>query len=304
MKRGFLNKPKAQINADKSTGASSSGSSASGVKSVEIDKGLAKKDFVLPKTGVTSDQPAKPEFASLTFVTIPPRRPGYPDDPDGHTELIFPKAGGTLNKILVTPGHPMPIPKSAQRNYVIKPIEGMGLGMFAERDIPKGEIIFAERPLLCMTLAIRNAVLDGPIISKVPPLEVQATYMNLIETRMGHALSRMSDVDQEAFMKLADCHEGEPNCGPLVGRLRTNVYASTNRIWDDLRIQKSPGATSMEKYGYEIIGKNASRINHSCTPNTGHYLDLASFSLVFLALKPIKAGEQVFLLIHRSVRSI
>ena len=85
----------------------------------------------------TEDTAGKPEFNNLTFVTIPPRRPNEPDDPDGHTELVVPTYGNALDKVLKTPGYPKPIPKTPHKNYIIKPVEGIGLGMFATRKLQK-----------------------------------------------------------------------------------------------------------------------------------------------------------------------
>lgn len=195
-------------------------------------------------------------------MTIPPRRPGFPDDPDGHTEVVVPSYGNALQRIRATPGHLKPVPKPPHKNYIIKKTEDMGLGMFATHNIRKGDLIFAERPLFCTPEVIDNAIFDAQRVKSfgIKGADMTSFVWGLSEKRLEHMMSRMSEADREAVMKLENCHEGEAGSGPLVGRVRTNCYGTKTRLWDDVHAKIIPGKSV--SFGYKVTGKDASRINH------------------------------------------
>lgn len=69
-------------------------------------------------------------------------------------------------------------------------------------------------------------------------------------------ISRMTEADKEAFMKLSNWREGQEDFGPLHGRVITNSYKA--RLSEDAKIitgEKVP-------FGYKITGRDASRVNH------------------------------------------
>ncbi|KDR74814.1 hypothetical protein GALMADRAFT_141147 [Galerina marginata CBS 339.88] len=294
MKRGFLNKPQrkgppvetaAASTAKKDTVTESSAAST--------QKEQPKLQNPTPTNETTS--PTRPELENLTFVTVPPRRPNMSDDRDGHVELLVPSYGNALKKIQNTPGYPKPVPKTPQKNYIIKQTEDMGIAMFATRDLQKGDLIFAERPYLCASEAvIASDVFDQAIARNLPP-EVAVKFLRgLSEKRLQHMVSRMSEADKASIMHLANSHDDEEDTGPMTGRLRTNCYTVKTKLWDDVHSSFPDGKGGTMKLGYLILGKDVSRINHSCMPNGKHSFDIASFSIQFFAVKPIKSGEQIF----------
>ena len=82
------------------------------------------------------------------MTTVPSCGIGEPADPDGHSEWLM--RGPRKQKILSKPGYPqrVPNPPGNIKSHVVKSTPTMGQGIFATRDIPMGEIIFAKQPLL------------------------------------------------------------------------------------------------------------------------------------------------------------
>ena len=70
--------------------------------------------------------------------------------PRGETQSVWIVRPLTKPKVLKTPGYPAPLPKTRDDLYEIKSMPDVGKGVFAKRDISRGEIIFAERPLLVL----------------------------------------------------------------------------------------------------------------------------------------------------------
>jgi len=83
----------------------------------------------------------------LVITIIPSYVIGEPPVAGGHSEWIV--NGPTKSKVFNVPGYPQPVPKPpGSKSYAVKSTSTMGQGVFATRDIPMGEIIFAKRPLL------------------------------------------------------------------------------------------------------------------------------------------------------------
>lgn len=80
-----------------------------------------------------------------------------------------------------------------QECFVIRSAPGKGVGMFATRDIKRGECVLSEKPLVY-------------------------TYRNLVRTQM--AIDAMSDADKEAFYALHNIHT---DCSTALGIARTNA---------------------------------------------------------------------------------
>ncbi|KXN91923.1 SET domain-containing protein 5 [Leucoagaricus sp. SymC.cos] len=217
----------------------------------------------------------------LIVTTIPMVYIGEPLDADGHSEWIV--QGPTKAKVLNAPGYPSPVPKpSGHRAYEIKETEKTGMGVFAKRDIKRGELIFAERPLLVSPSNIAHMTDSLP--SGYDMRTMQLIIMHEWEKKLEFALSRMTPENQEAFKALANNHK-EDGSGPLLGICRTNAYGIEELYDGDERNV----ATS-----YAAVLKTGSRINHSCMPNVDHSFSIPSFSFKFHATLDIKAGEQLF----------
>jgi len=218
--------------------------------------------------------------------------------------------GSTKKKILNTPGYPQPVPKPPRnvKSHVVKSTPTMGKGVFATRNIPMGEIIFAERPLLVFPRALIPAThMD---LSAFTREDYTKIVMFEREQQLEAAVGRMDPDTKARLMALMNSHL-EDGSGPINGIARTNGYAVDN-FWDgDVRPDENNPAHHY--YYYSVVCDVGSRINHrsvflfffstgeylfnsfsSCLPNVTHAFKLSAFAMVFMASRDIKAGEQLF----------
>ncbi|KAF9532797.1 hypothetical protein CPB83DRAFT_846383 [Crepidotus variabilis] len=215
-----------------------------------------------------------PDFEGLIFVTVP-----QPADDDGTTEWLI-RGGRTKSNIFHTPGYPAPVPKARLPNMVIvKETAEMGMGLFATCDIKRGELVFAERPLLVSPCFIPEQ--DFPHLTDEADERERQLFRAEFESYLKLAFQGMSFEKQEAFMSLSNC-KSKDSFGPLLGIFSSNGY----------QIDLDDDSESLDKYG--AIGELAARINHSCRPNVRQEFDRASFSLRFYTKKDIKAGDELF----------
>jgi len=129
-------------------------------------------------------------------------------------------------------GYSARVPKPREDLYEVRSTPDMGEGLFAKRDIIRGEIIFAERPLLVLPELPRGSSGQGPD--------------SLIEAAIAH----LPPESQAAFRALSNDYTPD-QCGPLLGIARTNNYDLRN-LYDG----------SDSSANYKIVNKIASRINH------------------------------------------
>ena len=239
------------------------------------------------------------------MTTVPSRGVEEPPDPDGHSEWLV--RGPTKQKILTAPGYPQPVPKPPRntKSHVVKSTPTMGQGVFATRDIPLGEIIFAERPLLVSPRSMVNANLSAYNM---------ADYMKIVmferEQQLEAAVGRMDHDTKAKLMALMNSHL-EDGSGPINGIVRTNGYAVRN-FWDGDAEPDTKDPAHL-RFCYTVVCDVGSRINHrsvylffhafwrllihflgSCLPNVTHAFKLSAFAMVFFAARDIKAGEQLF----------
>ena len=170
--------------------------------------------------------------------------------------------GELRNIILPPPSMPIGGPQ-AKQCYQITSVPGRGLGVFATKDIKRGQRIFAEPPVL---------TLDD--------LAGEYGNRNLKPKQVKEALAKLSPKDQARFMKLKNCFEGDktrPQYGnePLLGRVQTNGFGA-------------PPTHDM------VIFDKLSRFNHSCRPNAVFSWNEVLLHGVIFALSDIKAGEEIF----------
>ncbi|KDR74752.1 hypothetical protein GALMADRAFT_280151 [Galerina marginata CBS 339.88] len=221
---------------------------------------------------------------TIVMTTIPSRTYSGPLDPDGHSEWIV--LGPTKAKVLNAPGYPKPLPKPVgPTSYEIQSTPGMGLGVFATRDIKSGDLVFSERPLL---VSPRNiGVLGIPYTEGSDMKAYRAKMMFEWEKQLEIAVGRMTPENQVAFKSLINNHT-EDGSGPLLGIIRTNGYGADDLFDGEMKLPGNPTA-------YSCVINIGSRINHSCMPNVTHNFNLASFSFQFVAERDITAGEQLFI---------
>ncbi|KAF8800126.1 SET domain-containing protein [Phlegmacium glaucopus] len=248
------------------------------VEDIEIDK-----DYAYDNRVFEDRQPTEEDLPdnSISMTTIPIPYMNQPDDPDGYTQWLV--KGNTKKKVLNTPGYPRPIPKPPKLNFIVKATPAMGMGMFATRNISFGELILSERPLLIYPRSI-NIGYDAPDHYSIE----QFTKVVSMETekKLERMLSRMNEEERNAYLELANSHK-EDGSGPLLGIMRTNGFGI------DYLADGPHGAPITVKNGYTAVCKLGSRINHSCIANVQGDFCIPSFSMQFVAVADIKAGEQI-----------
>ncbi len=122
----------------------------------------------------------------------------------------------------------------------------MGKGLFAKRHIKRGELIFAERPLLVtpnkMVMVLPDAMSD-------PQQKMRATMLQ-IERTLELAIARLPSESRADYKALENVRTDD-GFGPLYGVMMTNSYG-INRLYDGCDKDKIYGA----------VCKIGSRINH------------------------------------------
>jgi len=193
---------------------------------------------------------------ALQIFTIPARVVGQPPDPDGHAEWLV--RGLTKNKVLNTPGYPQSVPKHPGdvTSYIVKSMPTLGEGVFATRDISRDGMIFAERPLVVIPMAL----VATPKSMLAPGNESRlADHTKAVmleqERQLEVALGRMDAGSRSKFMALPNCHPGDGH-GTLNGIARTNGYGIHNLTDGD--IQPANG----NPFYYSAVCDIGSKITH------------------------------------------
>lgn len=122
----------------------------------------------------------------------------------------------------------------------------MGLGMFAIRDIKRGDLILAERPLTFTPMTPHPSP-DLP--GAVPPEQLKALAHFDWEKFLQPCFARLTPENQAAYRALANSHTKDGS-GPLLGVIRTNGFG----------VSLEEGRPNR----YTAVYKEASRINHRC----------------------------------------
>ncbi|KIM41185.1 hypothetical protein M413DRAFT_11349 [Hebeloma cylindrosporum] len=256
-----------------------------------------------------SDEPS-PDRQRIT--SIPPKYFDRPDDPDRHTECLI--TGAAKNRLFSCPLFlKEPVPRPKPNTISIKESPTGGIGVFAERDIKYGELLIAERPLLMTGAFTKYKIRGGDWVHDYTYEDHVKIMWFEQEQQLELAFNRMDDDRKEAYMALANSHK-EDGSGPLLGVQRTNGFGID---LNELTKNGGRGPSSEELIGefggmnlseeqqanlkpqetldiYSLVAKDASRMNHSCSPNAVLEFSLASFSLQFHANRDIKAGEEIF----------
>ena len=145
----------------------------------------------------------------------------------------------------------------------------MGQGVFAKRDIKRGELVLAERPLLVTprTIMVPNGTSRDHYTDEQRSQITMFEFERVLEATIG----RFPPEIQADFRALHNSHTGDGS-GPLLGITRTNGY-TTARLYDGFNKEAK----------YAVICKIASRINHRCLSPFHSLPDLANvFSAAYL----------------------
>ncbi|KAJ6555176.1 hypothetical protein DFH09DRAFT_1165719 [Mycena vulgaris] len=169
--------------------------------------------------------------------------------------------------ISAQPNFPLPMENPLEPTYEIHATGNMGLGMFAKRALKAGDLVLSERPAL------------------VYPNRFRSTSEEL-EAAFGVALDEMRVQDRIAYRKLAKGPDRLSAAGDLIRIATANCFQLPPNLPGGPNKQWSVG-------DYRGVYLEASRINHSCSPNTVADFDFPTFSFVVRAVRDIKEGEEI-----------
>ncbi|KAJ8080950.1 hypothetical protein PM082_017785 [Marasmius tenuissimus] len=197
--------------------------------------------------------------------------------PDWYTVCIVSPA--VKRMILSTPGYPQPLNRPSKTRYRITDSRTAGIGIFATADMELGDLVYSERALLMLSRAIEEP-------ANLPAhytwdQKIQAALYDQ-EKLLEIALKQMPKEVQDEYMALHNCHLHDGS-GPLVGILRTN----------SLQIHDYSSANDSDPHA--AVFRDASRINHSCSPNVSVSFNRQTFGMELRALRSIKDGEELFI---------
>lgn len=154
--------------------------------------------------------------------------------------------------------------------YRIRSTPDMGLAMFAQKDLKRGQRILVETPLLHI----------GPFSDE------ERSDSSIVWTHIDQALFDLASHDWLTFKNLKNGHEGDPTLqrlsqGPLFGRVLTNsITASTSSAsYDTL----------------SLVFDRMSRLNHSCKANVSFAWNKVTQHGAIFALRDIAEGEELTL---------
>jgi hypothetical protein len=167
------------------------------------------------------------------------------------------------------------MPNPGGINYEIRPTPSMGLGMFAQCDIKRGELILAERPLL--------------VVSSIP------TFAQFLQPNIS---------DRDAFLQ--PCFDWLTPDNQAAYRALANSHIRMVVAHFTVSFELT-ASSHMEKW--RRINKEISRINHrcgarlpssftdiqsSCRPNASHKSAFPTFSCQLRAMLEIKKDDEIF----------
>lgn len=130
---------------------------------------------------------------------------------------------------------------------------GKGMGIFANRDIARGELIIAEKPLVTYCQTSENYMKATDELEKI--------------------FEKLTKTDQETFYSLH-------NSWPMLASKCLGIF-KTNAL--PLGVDSPVGAI------FPVI----SRINHSCLPNVNHYWNESKGMETIYAMKDIPANQEI-----------
>ena len=147
--------------------------------------------------------------------------------------------------------------RASKKNFDIRPIDGKGLGVIAQRDISQGEMILEDQPLLTIPCDDMDSLTDDDI------------------EKMLEALPKEK---QEHFWKLFDAHIfGESERPSAKSRVLTNSYP----------VEDAEGNESF------AVFNTVARFNHSCVPNVHNTWDFDTQTETLYAVQDIRQGQEL-----------
>ncbi|KAI1458854.1 hypothetical protein F4805DRAFT_473849 [Annulohypoxylon moriforme] len=169
----------------------------------------------------------------------------------------------------------------------VRPVEGIGYGLFATRDIPKGTLILDEAPLMSLRDEKRNENFCNAYQKLTHEAKIAYHKLHLDPARYkGEQNSRATYV----AWALKQCG------GPITEELRPQFEAYVEEVLRGRALFWTNCAQTGVDRGAAVY-LDFSRINHSCDPscNWSTYARDGTYRLYVRAKKNIKAGEQLFI---------
>lgn len=179
--------------------------------------------------------------------------------------------------------------------FEVQSIDGMGKGCVATQDIPAGNVVFMEQPLL----RIRNGATLGDYITAYQALSAdQKTMVN--DLTYGYKPD-VSDRLNEALKKpLAD---GSYADARFRDTYRNMIMRFDNNSFHMEDVRPATDEDPEDK-GTSGLFPQASRFNHSCDPNLIYSLEWTPGWWIARAKRDIKAGEELTITYIPIVRDV
>lgn len=162
-------------------------------------------------------------------------------DPDG--SCVWFTFIPTKDKLFAVPNFPEKVPKPFKPDGVAVQAAGdMGLGLFATKTFERGDLIFAERPVLVVPEQI--SLLCGEKLARMDPTRDRALMLKDVENVLHHGVDVLMDEEQKAELMAMNNSHLEDGSGPITGIIWTNGFQDSMDI------------------DYAMVGRYSSKINH------------------------------------------
>ncbi|KAL1667185.1 hypothetical protein GGF50DRAFT_49164 [Schizophyllum commune] len=159
---------------------------------------------------------------------------------------------------------PQPAPYYPTNTFAIRRSGDRGVGMFATGNLPMGATILIEHPTVI-----------APFV-----LGLNTPVDDFFDDLFGSLPTRQ----YEMLMGLANCTP-RTSVGHAEGVMDTNALA--------IELDVPTVGPNPELSTHRAIFMQASRINHSCSPNAKWEWDRKTLALTLRAVRPIRAGEEI-----------
>lgn len=178
------------------------------------------------------------------------------------------------------------IPRDRSPSFEVRVTTDKGRGLFATRDIRRGECILAERPLLVAPVRFLPSPL-GEIPRNV-----------LAEKALLQCLYWLEQEDRKELLNLHNC-KPTTECGPIFGIVRTNGMGADFGASKVCQEYSCVGLkASMANHRYAFLFSALTRFcephsANSCSPNADHNIDVSDPLIMMHAVRDIKKGDEI-----------
>ena len=169
--------------------------------------------------------------------------------------------------------------------YQEESVSGKGIGCMAIKNIKKGSLVIRERPQLFVS--------DEEIL-RDPNIPILQKFLQIAEGAINCFLE-MSQEDQEEYMKLHNCYDGENWSHGMATDYRSVMHATGQMTFPNISKEKAFKVWGI--YKTNGFGKGVSlkfsRFNHSCRPNAEWFWNEDTNTQDVRAVRRIKEGEEI-----------